>query len=70
MLAWAIRGVTEFSWVSPNYAGGIHVIKFLFVFLINLSYYIKLIIGSVDELRKEVEKNFQFLHKQKYRNRI
>lgn len=70
VLAGAIKGVTEFSWVSPNYAGGIHVIKFLFVFLLNLSYYINLIIGSAEDPRREEEKIFQSLHKQKYRNSI
>ena len=26
------QGVTQFSWVSPMYTGGIHVIKLLFFF--------------------------------------
>ena len=30
VVTWAFGGVTQFSWVSPAYIKGIHVIKFAF----------------------------------------
>ena len=32
-------GVTQFSWVSPMYTGGIHVIKLVFAFLLLTCFY-------------------------------
>lgn len=56
VVARAISGSTQFSWVSPIYTGGVHVVKLVFVYLLFISLLLKWV--SATESRIIVEKLF------------
>lgn len=48
VVAWALWGVPQFFWVSPVYTGGIYVIKFLFVFLLLMSFIVGVSVKNLE----------------------
>ena len=64
VVVWAISGVTQFSWVSPMYTGGLHVIKLQFVFFL----LIYLLLKEVSAKKLEGERQ-NYVSSLKYKQR-
>lgn len=58
VVTWAISGSTHFSWVSPIYTGGVHVVKLVFIYLLFISLLLRRV--SATEPRRIEEKLFFF----------